>query len=151
MTIHEQIKEHLKEALRAKDEVRLRTVRGLLSAFTNELVAKKMKPSEILPDADALSVIKRSVKQRKDSMEQFEKGGRPELVEVEKAELAVLEKYLPQTMSRGEIRPVAEAKMKELGVTDKSKAGQLIGAIKKELGERADGGDIKAVVDELFS
>src|SRR3989344_189947 len=97
--LHEQIKGALKESMLAKDEVRLRTVRGLLTAFVNELVAKKMKPEGILADEDSLAVIKRAVKQRKDSMEQFTKGGRPELAESEQAELAVLEKYLPETMS----------------------------------------------------
>jgi len=136
--------------MRAKDEVRLRTIRGLLSAFVNELVATKRKPDETLPDSDAAAVVKRAVKQRKDSIEQFEKGGRPELVEAEKAELAVLEKYLPQTMSLDQIRPVALAKKQELGIAEKSKAGQLIGAVKKELGDKADGSDIKSVVDELL-
>ena len=159
--LHEQIKGALKEAMLAKDEVRLRTVRGLLSAFVNELVTKKMKPSEMLPDDDALAVIKRAVKQRKDSIEQFTKGGRAELAEAEASELAILEKYLPKTMSRDQIRPIAEAKKVELGIIDlpapgearqagKSKMGMLIGAISKELKGKADGADIKAVVDELL-
>ncbi len=150
MSLHEQIKSSLKEAMLAKDEVRLRTVRGLISAFVNELVAKKMKPEGMLSDEDALVVIKRAVKQRKDSIEQFTKGGRPELVEGETAELAVLEKYLPETMSADKIRPLALAKMQELGITDKSKMGMLMGALSKELKGKADGTDIKAVVDELL-
>ncbi|MEK7614616.1 MAG: GatB/YqeY domain-containing protein [Patescibacteria group bacterium] len=149
--LHEQIKKTLKEALLAKDEVRLLTVRGLLSAFVNELVAKKMKPDAILSDEDALSVIKRGVKQRKDSIEQFTEGNRPDLAELEKAELAILLKYLPETMSRDQIRPIAVAKMKELGITEKSKMGMLMGALSKELKGQAEGADIKAVVDELLS
>ena len=135
----------------AKDEVRLRTVRGLLSAFVNELVAKKMKPDEMLSDSDALAVIKRGVKQRKDSIEQFERGGRTDLAESEQAELAVLGKYLPETMSREQIRPIAEAKMKQLDITDKSKMGMLMGALSKELAGKAEGSDIKVVVDELLA
>ena len=149
--LHEQIKKTLKEAMLAKDEVRLLTVRGLLSAFVNELVAKKMKPDAILSDEDALSVIKRGVKQRKDSIEQFTEGNRPDLAESEKAELAILLKYLPETMSRDQIRPIAVAKMKELGITEKSKMGMLMGALSKELKGQAEGADIKAVVDELLS
>ena len=149
--LHEQIKKTLKEAMLAKDEVRLLTVRGLLSAFVNELVAKKMKPDAILSDEDALSVIKRGVKQRKDSIEQFTEGNRPDLAELEKAELAILLKYLPETMSRDQIRPIAVAKMKELGITEKSKMGMLMGALSKELKGQAEGADIKAVVDELLS
>lgn len=150
MTLHNQIKSALKEAMLNKDEVRLRTMRGLLAAFVNELVAKKMKPDAALPDEDALSVIKRAVKQRKDSIEQFEKGGRRDLAENEQAELTVLEKYLPETMSAEQIRPIALAKMVELSIADKSKMGILMAALSRELKGKADGADIKAVVDELL-
>lgn len=143
--------EELKDAMRAKDAVRLNVVRGLLAAFVNELVAKKRKPDEKLADGEALAVIARAVKQRKDSIEQFEKGGRNDLADAERAELPYLEKYLPAMMPRDEIRPLAEAKMKTLGVTDRSKAGQLTGVLMKELKGKADGADVKAVVDELLS
>lgn len=150
MTIHQQIKTTLKEAMLAKDTIRLTTIRSILSAFTNELVAKKIKPDGELSDTDALAVIKRAVKQRKDSIEQFNAGGRPELAETEKAELSILEKYLPETMSQDQIRPIVEAKMKELGISDKSKIGQLMGAVMKELAGKADGTDVKTVIDSLF-
>jgi len=149
--IYDQIKNELKEAMRAKDEVRLTTIRGLLSAFTNELLVQKMKPGESPSDDLVLSVIKRAVKQRKDSIEQFEKGGRPELAESEKAELTILEAYLPQTMSKEDIKKIAEAKKAEMGIEDKSKAGQLMGAIMKETAGQADGADVKEVVDSLFA
>ncbi|MDP3958126.1 MAG: GatB/YqeY domain-containing protein [bacterium] len=151
MRLHEKIKEELKDAMRAKDPVRVSVVRGLLAAFVNELVAKKRKPDEKLADDEALAVIQRAVKQRKDSIEQFEKGGRKDLADNERAELPHLEKYLPKMMSREEIRPIVEAKMKELGATDKSKAGQLTGALMKDLKGKADGADVKAVVDALLS
>src|SRR3989338_134314 len=147
--LHEQIKSELKEAMLAKDEVRLRTVRGLLSAFTNELVATKRRPDELLPDNDAMTVVRRSVKQRKDSIEQFEKGGRGDLADNERVELVILEKYLPKMMSREEIRPIAEAKKQQLDITDKSKAGILMGAVMKELSGKAEGTEVKAVIDEL--
>jgi len=150
MTIHEQLKEELKEAMREKNTVRLNVVRGLLTAFVNELVAKKKKPDEILSDDTALEVIRRGVKQRKDAIEQFEKGGRADLAQGEKDELSYLEKYLPQMMGREEIKNIVQAKMSELGITEKSKAGQLTGALMKELKGRADGADVKAVVDEFL-
>jgi len=150
MTIHEQLKEELKNAMREKNTVRLNVVRGLISAFVNELVAKKRKPDEILSDEEAVEVIRRGVKQRKDSIEQFEKGGRMDLAENEKKELPYLEKYLPKMMPRKEIKNIVQAKMSELGITDKSKAGQLTGALMKELKGKADGADVKAVVDELL-
>lgn len=151
MAKHSEIKEELKTAMKAKDEVRLRTVRSMLTAFTNELVATGKKPQEELDDESVLNVIKRLAKQRKDSIEQFEAAGRTDLSEPEKAELVVLEGYLPQMMSREAIRPIAEAKKAELGVTDKSKMGILMGAIMKETGGKADGADVKAVVEELLA
>ncbi|MEK7568716.1 MAG: GatB/YqeY domain-containing protein [Patescibacteria group bacterium] len=151
MTLHEQIKGEIKTAMLAKAAVRLSVVRGMLAAFTNELVATGKTPQDILDDASALKVIKRLSNQRKDSIEQFEKGGRPELAANEKAELAILDIYLPTLMSREEIMVVALAKKDALGVTDKSKSGQLTGAIMKDLAGKADGGDVKAVVDALFA
>lgn len=150
MTLHEQLKQSLKESLKAKDEVRLRTVRSILTACTNELVATGKTPQDMLDDDGVLSVIKRLAKQRKESIVQYEAANRPELAEPEKAELTVLEAYLPQLMSQDEIRPIAEAKITELGVTDKSKMGILIGAVMKETAGKADGGDVKAVVESLL-
>lgn len=151
MTIHESIKAAIPGAMRAKDEVRLRTLRSLTTALTNEAVAKKLGPTALLPDEDALAVLKRASNQRKDSIEQFENGGRPELAESEKAELAVIEAYLPALMPAEEIEAAARAKMAELGITEKSKAGQLTGALMKDLKGRADGGVVKSVVDTLLA
>jgi uncharacterized protein YqeY len=114
-------------------------------------VATKRMPTDMLTDEEVLNVIRRAVKQRKDSIDQFEKGGRPELAESEKAELTVLETYLPAQMSKEEVMKVAMAKKNELCVTDKSKSGQLMGALMKELKGKADGDVVKSVVDELFS
>lgn len=151
MTLHEQIKGALKPAMMAKDTVRLSVIRGMLAAFTNELVATGGMPQDILADESVLKVIKRLSNQRKDSIQQFIDGGRPELADGEKAELAILESYLPTLMSQEEIKPIAEAKKAELGITDKAKAGQLTGAIMKDLAGKADGNDVKAVVDSLFA
>lgn len=151
MSLQTTIKDEIKKAMLAKDTLRLNVMRGISAAFTNELVAKGQKPQEELKDEDGLAVIKRLVKQRKDSIEQFTKGGREDLANDEKAELAILETYLPTTMSQDAIRPIAEKKKAELGVTDKSGMGKLIGAISKELKGQAEGSDIKAVVESLFS
>ena len=150
MSLHEDIKASLKDALKAKEEVRLRTIRSMMTAFTNEAVATGGTPQTPLTDDQALAVIKRLAKQRKESIVQYEAANRPELAIPEKDELVVLESYLPQMMSQEEIRPIAEAKKTELGIDDKSKMGMLMGAIIKELAGRADGGDVKAVVESLF-
>ncbi len=149
MDLHSKIREELKESMKAHDAVKLRTVRSMLTAFTNELVATGRTPQTPLDDAGVLAVIKRLAKQRKESITQYEAGGREDLAVVEREELVVLESYLPQMMSREEIKPIVEAKIAEMGVPDKSKMGMLIGSLMKELQGKADGADVKAVVEEL--
>lgn len=150
MALHEDIRASIKDAMKAKDEVKLRTVRSLITAFTNELVSTGKTPQDQLSDEEILSVIKRSAKQRKESITQYEAANRPELAVPEKEELEVLESYLPQMMSPEEIKPIAEAKKAELGIDDKAKMGMLVGATMKELAGKADGGDVKQVVESLF-
>ena len=150
MTIHETLKQELPDAMKARDEVRLRTIRALLTSFTNELVVRKEKPDGILPDEAALAVLKRSANQRKDSIEQFEKGGRPDLARHEREELAVIETYLPELMSKEQILEVAKRKKTELGAESKEKTGILVGAVMKELKGQADGKDVKEVAESLF-
>lgn len=150
MSLHQAIKDSLKEAMKAKDAVRLRTIRSIMTACTNELVATGKTPQDMLNDTETLAVIKRLTKQRKESIVQYEENGRPELALPEKEELVVLESYLPQLMSQEEIRPIAEAKKTELGIADKAKMGMLVGAIMKELAGKADGSDVKTVVESLF-
>ena len=137
--------------MRAKDEVKLRTLRSLASAMTNEVVAKKRKPDEFLTDEEAAAVLKRAANQRKDSIEQFDKAGRTDLSDPEKAELAIIEGFLPKLMPREEIEVIARAKMAEMGVSSKAEAGKFTGALMKDLKGQADGGDVKAVVDALLS
>ena len=146
-----ELKEAMKDAMRAKDSVRLGVIRGLMSAGTNEAVAKGKGPDGILDEGEMLVVITRAAKQRKDSIEQFEKGGRPELAVGEKAELAIIMAMLPAQMSAEEIVAAAKAKAAELGIADKSGANKLMGMLMKDLKGRADGNDVKAVVDNLFS
>ncbi len=145
------IREDMKVAMKAKDDLRVQTLRGAMAAFTNELVAKGKKPTEELDDVGAITVLKRLAKQRKDSAEQFEKGHRPELAQKELAELKIIEAYLPQTASREDIEKVARAKKEELGVTDVSGTGKLVGAVMKEFAGNADGTDVKEVVTSLFT
>lgn len=138
------------EAMKAKDAVRLRTLRSLTTAMTNEVVAKKRKPDEFLTDEEALAVVKRSANQRKDSIEQFTSAGRLELTIPEKEELAVIETFLPAQMSREAVEVVVKAKIAELGA-DKSKVGQLTGVVMKELKGQADGAVVKEIIDSLVT
>ena len=137
-------------AMKARDDLRVQTLRGALAAFTNELVAKGRKPTEELDDKDAMSVLKRLAKQRKDSAKQFEEGGRPELAQKELRELKIIGEYLPRMASREEIEKIARAKKEELGVADASGVGKLTGTVIKELAGRADGSEVKDVIAKLF-
>ncbi len=134
----------------AKDALRLKTFRAMSAAFTNELVAKNKKPQDMLLDDEAIVVITRMAKQRKDSIEQFKKGGREDLVGEEEAELSVLETYLPKMMDKSEVEKIAKVKKQELGISDATKKGMLMSAVMKDLKGKADGGTVKAVVDSLF-
>lgn len=148
--LHEQIKEKIKEAMKAKDTVALNVYRGLVTAFTNELVATGKTPQEMLSDEGALAVITRTAKQRKDAIEQFEKGGRQDLADEDRAQLAILETYLPKMMDKSEVENIARAKKDELGITDGSKKGMLMSALMRDLKGKADGNIVKEVVDGLF-
>lgn len=147
----QKIREDMVAAMKARDELKLAVLRGALTAFTNELVAKGKKPTDQLEDADALAVLKRLAKQRKDSIEQFTAGNRPELAEREQQELTFIETYLPQNASREKIEEVAKAKMAEMDASDKAAMGKLMGAVMKELGGNADGNLVKEVVTGLFA
>ncbi len=150
MSITKNIDAQLIEAMRAKDTVRLMALRGLKATFMNEMITLKKSGGETLSDEEALSVIRRLAKQRKDSIDQFRTGKREELAKAEEAELTILESFLPAQMPEEEIKKIAIAKKEQLTITDKSKVGQLIGAVMKETKGRADGATIKKVVESLF-
>lgn len=151
MTLQETIKEAIKDAMRAKDTVKLETLRGLSAAMANEAVTLGRTPQDPLSDEEALAVVRRASKQRKDAIAQYEAAGRPELAEDEKAQLAVVETFLPQMMSREDIKTVATAKAAEIGATTKDQAGALMKALMADLKGKADGGDVKAVVEEILA
>lgn len=144
------IRERLKDAMRNKDQVALDTYRGIISAFTNELLASGKTPQDEVTDEIALSVIKKTIKQRKDGIEQFTAGGRIDLADADKAQLALLEGFMPVQMSDEEIHTIAAAKKATLGITDKTKVGILTGAVMKEVAGKADGSRVKTIVESLL-
>lgn len=150
MSLHEQIRNQIKESMKAGDKVRLEVMRGLVTAFTNELVATGKTPQDMLTDEDAVKVITRASKQRKDSIEQFTKGGRMDLVEIEKAQLAILEEFLPKLMEQNEVEKFVKTKYDELEVKDPTKKGMFMSSIMKDLKGKADGSMVKVAVDQLF-
>jgi len=148
--LQQKIRDEMKAAMIAKDQVRLDVLRGIISAFTNELVAKKRKPSEELTDEEAQTVISRIAKQRKESIDQFKKANREDLVKEEEDQFKYIEVYLPKMMERAEVEKAVRAKQKELGITDATKKGMLMSAAMKDLKGKADGALVKEIVDSLF-
>lgn len=146
--MQETIKSALKPAMIAKDSVRVGTLRMIMAAFTNELVTQGHPPTDPLSDADCMKVIKRLSKQRKDSIDQYIAGGRPELADDERGELAIIEEFLPNAMSEADIEAKVQAKLAESPL-DPTKKGQFMGMMMKELGDTADGAIVKAVIEKL--
>lgn len=147
MTLQEQMKENMKASMRERNMTAVTTYRGLMSAMTNAVVAAGQSPDTPLSDEMALEVLTKESKKRKDSIKQFEDADRPELAEDEKTELALIEKFLPELMSIDAIREIVSAKLSELG--EDANKGQIMGALMGALKGKADGNDVKTVVDEL--
>ena len=134
MTIHQRILEDMKTAMKAKDTVALNVVRNLKSALKYAAIEKLGAEGE-LGETDAITVIRKEIKKRQDSVASYEQANRQDLADTEKAEMAVLEKYLPAAMSEADVVAMVEAVIAELGATSKKE----MGAVMKALGERAAG------------
>lgn len=138
MSIQARIDSDLKDAMRAKDAAKLGVLRMLKSALKYSAIEKSGADGE-LDDAEATQVIRKQVKQRQDSIESFEKGGRPELAAKEKEELALLTAYLPQAMSSDELATAVRAAIAETGATSRAQMGAVMKILQAKLAGRADG------------
>lgn len=138
MTLQERIDSDLKDAMRAKDAARLRVLRMLKSALKYSAIEKSGAEAQ-LDDAEATQVIRKQVKQRQDSIESFEKGGRPELAAKEKDELAILQTYLPQGFNADELAKIVGETIGELGATSRAQMGAVMKALQGKVAGRADG------------
>ncbi len=147
MTLTERVDSDLKDAMRAKDTIRLGVLRMLKSALKYAAIAKLDTEAE-LNDAEAAQVIRKQVKQRQDSIESFEKGGRTELVEKEKEELSILNAYLPQQMSADEISKVVRETIAEAGATSRAQMGAVMKALQAKVAGRVDGKALSAEVQK---
>jgi uncharacterized protein len=148
MNLHQQIEADLKTALKSGDKEKAGTLRFLISALKNFQIEKKTKDETYLSDQDVVAVLKRQAKQRKDSIEGYEKGARADLAEKEKKELAILAAYLPAEMDEQEVQNIVCAKIQDLGISGKADFGKLMGAAVKEVAGKADGGLVKKIVDQ---
>jgi len=150
MTLQQRVDSDLKEAMRAKDATKLNVLRMLKSALKYAAIAKSDAEAE-LSDAEAVQVIRKQAKQRQDSIESFEKGGRAELAEKEKEELAILNTYLPQGMTPDELAKVVRETIAELGATSKAQMGAVMKALQGKVGGRADGKTLSSEVQKQLT
>jgi uncharacterized protein len=145
MTLQERIDSDLKEAMRAKDTARLGVLRMLKSALKYSAIEKSGAEAQ-LDDTETTQVIRKQAKQRQDSIESFEKGGRAELAAKEKEELSILNSYLPQAMSAAELSKVVRETIAEVGATSKAQMGAVMKALQAKIAGRADGKMLSAEV-----
>jgi len=150
MTFQERLDSDLKEAMRAKDATTLGVLRMLKSALKYTAIEKSGAEAE-LSDAEAAQVIRKQAKQRQDSIESFEKGGRAELAAKEKKELSILNAYLPQAMSADELSKVVRETIAEIGATSKAQMGVVMKASQAKVGGRADGKTLSQEVQKQLS
>ena len=140
----QKIQAQIQDAMKAQDVVRLNTLRMLSSAFSYEQIAKQHELSE----AEELEVVKREYKKRKEAIEIYEKAGRTDKADTEKQELEILMTYLPAQLSADEVRAIVQAKIAEVGAASLADMGRVIGAVKSQVGNTADGAVISQLVKE---
>ena len=150
MKLQERLDSDLKEAMRARDTTKLGVLRMLKSALIYAAIAKSVTVAE-LNDSEAAQVIRKQVKQRHDSIEGFEKGGRTDLAEKEKAELAILKSYLPEELSTAQLAKVVRETISEVGATSKAQMGTVMKALQAKVAGRADGKTLSAEVSRQLS
>ena len=150
MTLAQRIDSDLKDAMRARDSARLGVLRMLKSALKYAAIEKAGAEGE-LDDAEATQVIRKQVKQRQDSIESFEKGGRTELAEKEKSELAILNSYLPAAMSADEIARLVKETIAEVGATSRAQMGAVMKALGPKVAGRADGKSLSQEVQRQLA
>ena len=136
----------LKDAMKARDTVTLTTLRALKTALTNAAIESGNKDN-VVSDADALALVRKQIKQRNDSIEQFQSAGRAELADNEKAEIVVLEKYLPAALSAEEVSAIVADAISETGASSRADMGKVMKIVQEKVAGRADG---KALSQELM-
>jgi len=143
MSLYQTIQNNLKDALKNKDLEKVSVLRMLISSIRNEEIAQKKKPGA-LGGEEIITIVSRHIKQRKDSIAQFEKGGRNDLADKEKSELQILQTYLPEQSDENEIRQVAQKNIKDLG----NNFGAVMGKTMSELKGKADGNLVRQIVEK---
>jgi len=150
MTLQAQVDNDIKDAMRAKDMPKLNTLRMLKTAMKNAAI-EKGGADAVLDDVESSAIIRKQIKQRQDSIEGFEKGGRPELAANEKAEIEVLSTYLPQQLSADEVAALVKEAIAEAGATSKQQMGAVMKIVTAKAAGRADGRALSSEVQKQLS
>lgn len=148
MSLKDQIQKDLIENMKAKNEAAVGAIRMLKTSIMKFETAGEAKTAN---DEEIIQLVNKEIKQRKDSIEQFEKGNRPELAAKEKAEMAFLEKYMPAQMSEDEIKTIIKEGMSATGASTKADLGKLMGAIMPKVKGKADGGLVNRLVQSMLN
>lgn len=151
MAIKDQIMADLKQAMKDKDQDRLRVLRSLKAKLLEREISERKGGEGEISDEQTIEVLLKAAKQRKESIEQFEKGDRNDLAKSEKDELEIINSYLPEMLSEDEVRDIAREKIEELGAEDMSDMGQVMGVLMQELKGKAEGSIVSKVVKEELS
>ena len=149
-TLNEQIMNDLKEAMKQKDQAAMTTLRALKSAIKYAAIEKVGADGE-LPEIDAIAVVRKQIKQRRDSVDQFTAGGRPDLAATESAEISVLERYLPAALSTAETEALVASVIAELGASSKQDMGRVMKALQDRSAGRADGKILSQLVAKALA
>ena len=149
MSLEEKVMADLKTAMLAKDEKSLRSLRAIKAGIINLKTSEGF--SGVIKDDDEIKLLQKLVKQRKESLEIYEKQNRNDLAEKEKEEIGVIEKFLPKQMSEEELKGVIASIIKETGATSQADMGKVMGIANKQLGGKADGKTIAAIVKEILA
>lgn len=148
MSIQEQIIADIKEAMKAKDQDKLRVLRSLKAKLMEKEISERKDGEAKLSDEQAVEVLMKAAKQRKESIEQFEEGGRDDLADNEKKELALIEEYLPEMMDEDEVRKIVQEKIKALSASGPEHMGKVMGPLMGQLKGKAEGSLVSKIVKE---
>jgi len=146
MNLNERLNEDMKQAMKDKDKFRLSVIRMLRSSIKNVEIDQR----RTLEDSEVLDILQREVKQRKDSLQEFTKAGRDDLVESVQAEIAIINEYLPKQLSEEEIKAVVQQTIQEVGASSKADMGKVMGALMPKVKGRADGRLVNQIVQQFL-
>ena len=148
MSLQSKIETKLSQALKAQDKKTYSTLRLIIAAIKDTLIAKKIKDKNVLPDNDLIALLKKMVKQRNDSCEAYKKAGRKELLETELSEIVIINEFLPKQLNDEEMKKICLEKIKQVGASSIKDMGKVIGVLKKEYADVMDFSKVSKIIKE---